>query len=73
MPRLLALPWAFCTFVVLSVSWAKNDEMAISAAAMTFSAILGGTGIWLGLANRLSWKTLGWAAHPIRSAAKKEK
>jgi O-antigen ligase len=61
-PRLLALPFMFCVFVAMSIGWAAEGDAAVDAAEMTLSTVFGGMAIWLGLSNRLSWKTLVWGS-----------
>ncbi len=61
-PPLIVLPWIFFAFTALSLLWVQNLDYAANTEMPMFTAILGGTGIWLALENGLSWKTLAWAA-----------
>jgi len=59
--KLQVLPWIFCGYTLFSIVWARNTDSAVDTELQAFSAILGGTGIWMAIRNGLSQKTIPWA------------
>jgi O-antigen ligase len=59
--RLQVLPWFFFGFTLLSLIWTKNLELWMLNEGPTFSAVLGGLGVWMAIRNGLSDKVIPWA------------
>ncbi len=55
------LPWVFMLYVLLSLIWSDFSSEAMLEVSWVFSAILGGTGVWMAYRNGLSHKVVPWA------------